>query len=205
MKKIKGGDRLRISHAQPPHISEPIEANNLETSALPLLSMRLEISGRKKIFPRNRTRQCALGPFLRPNMYIWCYWSNLGMWYHFLHVQNLRNPNMMSDPTTGLALKAGFSKGRDRLTCSAQPDHGGMRSDSPRGGITTAGTELMWLIDPKPTNQKETQYSYPHPRASNKISFCWVWSVLDPLWMRLKCSFWLFCYLKSFPHEVQVV
>ena len=69
---------------------------------------------------------------------------------------------MMSDPTTGLALKAGFSKGRDRLTCSAQPDHGGMRSDSPRGGITTAGTELMWLIDPKPTNQKETQYSYPH-------------------------------------------
>ena len=81
----------------------------------------------------------------------------------------------------GLALKAGFSKGRDRLTCSAQPDHGGMRSDSPRGGITTAGTELMWLIDPKPTNQKETQYSYPHPRASNKISFCWVWSVLDPL------------------------
>ena len=96
---------------------------------------------------------------------------------------------MMSDPTTVLALKAGFSKGRDRLTCSAQPDHGGMRSDSPRGGITTAGTELMWLIDPKPSNQKETQYSYPHkigdigvsPRASNKISFCWVWSVLDPL------------------------
>ena len=98
-----------------------------------------------------------------------------------------------------------FLQGEDRLTCSAQPDHGGMRSDSPRGGITTAGTELMWLIDPKPTNQKETQYSYPHPRASNKISFCWVWSVLDPLWMRLKCSFWLFCYLKSFPHEVQVV
>ena len=71
----------------------------------------------------------------------------------------------------------------------------------------------MWLIDPKPTNQKETQYSYPHkiedigvsPWASNKISFCWVWSVLDPLWMRLKCSFWLFFYLKSFPHEVQVV
>ena len=55
--------------------------------------------------------------------------------------------------------------------------------------ITTAGTELMWLIDPKQTNQKETQYSYPHkiedigvsPWASNKISFCWVWSVLDPL------------------------
>ena len=75
----KGGDRLVISHAQTPHISEPIEANHLETSALPLVSMRLEISGRKKIFPRNRTRQCALGPFLRPNMYLWCYWSNLGM------------------------------------------------------------------------------------------------------------------------------
>ena len=78
----QGGDRLTISHAQSPHISEPIEANHLETSALPLLSMRLEISGRKKIFPRNRTQQCALGPFLRPNMYLWCYWSNLGMWYH---------------------------------------------------------------------------------------------------------------------------
>ena len=55
----------------------------------------------------------------------------------------------------------------------------------PRRGTTTAGTELMWLIDPKSTNQKETQYSYPHkigdigvsPWASNKISFCWVWSV----------------------------
>ena len=71
-----------------------------------------------------------------------------------------------------------FLQGEDRLTCLAQPDHGGMRSDSPRGGITTAGTELMWLIDPKPSNQKETQYSYPHkigdigvsPWASNKIS-----------------------------------
>ena len=31
----------------------------------------------------NQTRQCTLRPFLRPNMYLWCYWSNLGMWYHF--------------------------------------------------------------------------------------------------------------------------
>ena len=30
-------------------------------------------------------------------------------------------------------------------------------------------------------------------------------TVLDSLWKRLKCSFWLFFYLKSFPHEVQVV
>jgi len=83
----------------------------------------------------------------------------------------------------------------------------------PPRGITTARTELMWLIDHKPTNQKETQYAYLHiigdigvsPCGSNKISFCWVWSVWGSLWRILKCSLWLFCYLKSFPHEVQVV
>ena len=32
----------------------------------------------------------------------------------------------------------------------------------PRRGITTAGTELLRLIDPKQTNQKETQHSYSH-------------------------------------------
>ena len=76
----------------------------------------------------NQTRQCTLRPFLRPNMYLWCYWSNLGMWYHFpcVFVQSLQ-------AEAGLALKAGFSKGRDRLTCSAQPGHGGKRSDSPEG------------------------------------------------------------------------
>ena len=42
----------------------------------------------------NRTRQCALGPFLRPNLYLWCPWSNPDMWDHFLHLQNLRNPNL---------------------------------------------------------------------------------------------------------------
>ena len=55
----------------------------------------------------------------------------------------------------------------------------------PRRGITTAGTELMWLIDHKPNNQNEAQYSNPHKIgdigvstwASNKISFCWVWLV----------------------------
>ena len=43
---------------------------------------------------RNGTRQCALRPILRPPLYLWCLWSNLNMWHHFLHLQNLRNPNL---------------------------------------------------------------------------------------------------------------
>ena len=45
---------------------------------------------------RNRTRQCALGPILRPHLYLWCPWSNFNMWHHFLHLQNLRNLNLRS-------------------------------------------------------------------------------------------------------------
>jgi len=44
----------------------------------------------------NRTRQCALRPILRPPLYLWCPWSNLDMLHHFLHLQNLRNPNLIS-------------------------------------------------------------------------------------------------------------
>ena len=35
----------------------------------------------------------------------------------------------------------------DRLTCPAQPGHGGKRSDSPERGITSAVTELTQAID----------------------------------------------------------
>ena len=50
------------------------------------------------IASHNRTRQCALGPILRPPLYLWCPWSNLDMLHHFLHLQNLRNPNLISLP-----------------------------------------------------------------------------------------------------------
>ena len=42
----------------------------------------------------NKTRHWALRHILGPDMYLWCLWSNLGMWYHFLHLQNLRNSIM---------------------------------------------------------------------------------------------------------------
>ena len=40
------------------------------------------------------------------NLYLWCLWSNLGMWYHFLHLQNLRNSIKTSARITerGIAL-----------------------------------------------------------------------------------------------------
>ena len=37
--EFKGGDRLRVFHAAPPQISATINANDLETSALPLQPM----------------------------------------------------------------------------------------------------------------------------------------------------------------------
>ena len=43
---------------------------------------------------RNKTRHCALRHILRPDMYLWCLWSNLGMWHQFLHLQNLSNSIM---------------------------------------------------------------------------------------------------------------
>ena len=41
----------------------------------------------------------------------------------------------------------GFLQGEDRLTCPAQPGHGGKRSDSPERGITSAVTKLTQAID----------------------------------------------------------
>ena len=29
------------------------------------------------------------------HLYLWCPWSNLDVWHHFLHLQNLRNPNLL--------------------------------------------------------------------------------------------------------------
>ena len=52
------------------------------------------------ISARNRTRHCALRHFLRPDPYLWCPWSNLDIWNHFLHLQNLRNSIMASVCTT---------------------------------------------------------------------------------------------------------
>ena len=53
----------------------------------------------------------------------------------------------------------GYSKGSYRLTCTAQPGHGGKRRDSPEEGVSSAITDLMQVIDHKPNNQIETQYS----------------------------------------------
>ena len=45
-----------------------------------------------------------------------------------------------------------YSTGSDRLTCTAQPGHGGKRSESPKGGLTSAVTELMQAIDHDQSN-----------------------------------------------------
>ena len=29
------------------------------------------------------------------NLYLWCLWSNLGVWHHFLYLQNLRDLNLI--------------------------------------------------------------------------------------------------------------
>ena len=58
-------------------------------------------------------------------------------------------------------VQGGFSKGRDQLTCPAQPGHGGRRSGSPERRVTSAVTELMWLIDNKPKNLNQIQYQNP--------------------------------------------
>ena len=49
--------------------------------------------------------------------------------------------------------------GHDRLTCPAQPGHGGKRRDSPEGRISSAITDLIQGIDHEPTNLNETQHS----------------------------------------------
>ena len=43
------------------------------------------------------------------------------------------------------------------LTCTAQPGHGGKRSDSPEGRVPSAITEILQVIDHEPTNLNETQ------------------------------------------------
>ena len=52
----------------------------------------------------------------------------------------------------------GYSKGSDRLTCTAQPGHGGKRRDSPEERVSSAITNLMQVIDHKPSYLIETQY-----------------------------------------------
>ena len=44
---------------------------------------------------RNGTRQCALGPIMGSTLYLWCLGSNLDVWDQFLHLQILRNPNLI--------------------------------------------------------------------------------------------------------------
>ena len=51
------------------------------------------------------------------------------------------------------------SKGSDRLTCTAQPGHGGKRSGSPEGRVTSAKTEPMQVIDHEPNYLNEIQYN----------------------------------------------
>ena len=56
-------------------------------------------------------------------------------------------------------LTGGYSKGSNRLTCTAQPGHGSKRRDSPEERVSSATIDLMQVIDYKPNNQIETQYS----------------------------------------------
>ena len=55
--------------------------------------------------------------------------------------------------------EGGYSKGSDRLTCTAQPGHGGKRRDSSEERVSSAITELIQVIDHKPNYLIETQYS----------------------------------------------
>ena len=52
----------------------------------------------------------------------------------------------------------GYSKGSDRLTCPAQPGHGGKRRDSPEERVSSAIIKSLQVIDHKPNNLIETQY-----------------------------------------------
>ena len=55
--------------------------------------------------------------------------------------------------------EGGYSKGSDRLTCTAQPGHGGKRRDSSEERVSSATTEFIQVIDHKPNYLIETQYS----------------------------------------------
>ena len=50
-------------------------------------------------------------------------------------------------------------KGRDRLTCTAQPGHGGKRRDSPKERVSSAITEFMHVIDHKQNDLNEIKDS----------------------------------------------
>ena len=50
--------------------------------------------------------------------------------------------------------------GHDRLTCPAQPGHGGKRRDSPEGRVSSVKTKLIPGIDHERSDLKETKYSY---------------------------------------------
>ena len=54
----------------------------------------------------------------------------------------------------------GYSKGSDRLTCTAQRStvHGGKRRDSSEERVSSAITEFIQVIDHKPKYLIETQY-----------------------------------------------
>ena len=49
--------------------------------------------------------------------------------------------------------------GHDRLTCPAQPGHGGKRRDSPEGRVSSVMTKFIQGIDHEPTYLNETQQS----------------------------------------------
>ena len=49
--------------------------------------------------------------------------------------------------------------GHDRLTCPAQPGHGGKRRDSPEGRVSSVRTKIIQGIDHEPNYLIETQHS----------------------------------------------
>ena len=68
-----------------------------ETFGLSHSSLKVKFfpeESKSEVSLRNRTRQCALGPILRHTLYLWCLGSNLDVWDHFSHLQNLMNPNL---------------------------------------------------------------------------------------------------------------
>ena len=51
-----------------------------------------------------------------------------------------------------------LEKGRNRLTCPAQPGHGGKRRDSRKERVSSAITKLMHVIDHNPNDLIEIKY-----------------------------------------------
>ena len=63
------------------------------------------------IVSHNITRNCAQGPILRHDLFIWSKWLYLTIWYDFFYVWKLRNPILASDSATkrGIAHNDPFS------------------------------------------------------------------------------------------------